>query len=466
MRLAKLTPLEYDSQRSASAKLLKVRPATLDKVVAAERAKGAPPAGGGRRLPFNDVDPWPFRVNAADVLDEMLATMRRYVVADACTLRAAVLWCAMTWFVAHATVLPIALITAPERECGKTTLLDVMGRFAFRALLAANISSAALFRCVEAWSPTLMIDEADAFLRESEELRGIVNSGHTLQSAKVVRTVEVNGNHEPRVFPTFCPRAIATIGRQHGTIESRSIVLGLRRALPGEVAERLRHADPAVFVDVQRKLARWARDDGLAFAKARPTLQGLSNRDADNVEPLLALADLAGGDWPRLARDALLAITGNVRATPSVNEELLADVRAVFAANGVDRLSSEGLVEALTADVEGRWATLNNGRPITPRQLSQRLQTFKVAPKTVRIGERTLRGYLAVQFADAFRRYLRPSGGAEGATPQQALSGEAFGDSARATHAATVADERVREPLQYKGCGGVADSDPSWEAIE
>ena len=77
--------------------------------------------------------------------------------------------------------------------------------------LASNITAAALFRYIEAVRPTLLIDEADAFVKDNEELRGILNSGHTKVAANVIRNVEVNGEHKPRRFSTWAPKAIATI---------------------------------------------------------------------------------------------------------------------------------------------------------------------------------------------------------------------------------------------------------------
>ena len=130
------------------------------------------------------------------------------------------------------------MITAPEKQCGKSQLLTLIGKLSNRPLVASNITTQSLFRVVEAFSPTLLIDEADSFMRENEDLRGIINSGHTRQSAFAIRCV--GDNHEPTRFSTWGAKAISGIGSLPDTIMDRAIIFNLRRKLPGEEVERLR----------------------------------------------------------------------------------------------------------------------------------------------------------------------------------------------------------------------------------
>ncbi len=190
-------------------------------------------------------------------------------------------------------VAPLAVITAPEMRCGKSQLLNLIGRLSHRPLVASNISPAAMFRVIEAHSPTLLIDEADTFFKENEELRGIVNSGHTRQAAYIIRTV--GDNHEPKQFSTWGAKAISGIGTLAETIRDRAIILEMRRKLPNESIERLRHAEGGVFECLASKLARFAQDAGVSIERALPTLpEALNDRAQDNWEPLLAIADYAG----------------------------------------------------------------------------------------------------------------------------------------------------------------------------
>ena len=141
--------------------------------------------------------------------------------ADACTL-----WCVHTYLIDAAWISPRLALTSPEKGCGKTTLLDVLARLVWRPLPAANATSSALFRVVEMQRPTLLIDEADTFLGENEELRGILNSGHR-RGGSVLRTV--SDEHEPRQFSTYSACAIAMIGKLPATLADRSIPIDLKR---------------------------------------------------------------------------------------------------------------------------------------------------------------------------------------------------------------------------------------------
>jgi putative DNA primase/helicase len=101
----------------------------------------------------------------------------------------------LAWVVEAFDISPLLSITSPTKRCGKSTLLDIVALLAPRAVPASNITAASLFRIVEKFSPTLLVDEADTFLGDNDELRGIINSGHRRSSAFVVRTV--GDDHEP-----------------------------------------------------------------------------------------------------------------------------------------------------------------------------------------------------------------------------------------------------------------------------
>ena len=301
-----------------------------------------------------------------------------------------------------------------------------------------------------------MIDEADSFAKDNEELRGVLNAGHTRDTAVIIRVVEVGGEMEPRAFSVWGPKALAGIGHLPGTIMSRAVVLTMRRKLPDESAENLRHCDRAAFYDVERRLARWADDAGPQFADLRPTMDGLHNRDADNWEPLLALADLAGGQWPSLARHAAITLTDGEESPPSLNEELLNDIRTVFERLESDRISSASLLEELCKDDESAWSTYNRGKPATPRQLSKRLKDFGISPMVIRIGTVTPRGYKLEQFEDAFARYL-PTSGPVSATLSQPTPDLAYSHFPIRNTPQNVADKKTLKPAPNLACDNVAD---------
>ena len=400
---ALLTNLAYARQRKELAKEVGVGVQDLDKLVNECRTADATDA-----LPFEEVEPWGKPVEGATLLTDIVAIIQRYAVLDRPVAVLCALWCVLTQLVDHATVLPILAITSPEKGCGKTTLLALIGRLVRRAILASNITAAALFRSIGKWEPTLLIDEADSFLRGNEELRGVLNSGHTRATAYVIRCV--GDDNEPHMFPTYCPKAIALIGKLPDTLYARSVPVPMRRKSTTESAANLRHADPAPFRELQARAMRWAADNGPAFAAARPVLpEVLDNRLADNAEPLVAIADLAGGPWPEEVRRAVLLLVDAADDSPSVGEELLCAIQSAFAHSGRDRLSSVQLLNALNDDPEARWATFERGRPMTPRSLARRLAGFEIRARVLRIDGRPLRGYELSEFADAFVRYL-PAG--------------------------------------------------------
>jgi len=190
IRLAALSPLQYDQVRKVEAKALGVQTKTLDAAV-----KGASKGSDNDNLPFTVIDPWPDPVDPARLLTDIAKTIRRFIICDKEVSDAVALWIAMTWFIDVVEVAPFALITAPEKRCGKSLLLSLLGKLSVREIIASSISPAATYRIIEAFSPTLLIDEVDAFLKDNEEMRGILNSGHTRDTAYVWRC---EGDDTPR----------------------------------------------------------------------------------------------------------------------------------------------------------------------------------------------------------------------------------------------------------------------------
>lgn len=405
-RLATLSPLDYDRVRVAEAQTLEVRPGTLDKLVWA--ARKAEQQGCEQTDIFPVADPWPDDINPAELLNDIAAVIRRFIVCNPETSDAASLWVTMTWFIDVVQVAPLAIITAPEKRCGKSQLLFILGRLVNRPLAASNITPAALFRSIDLWSPTLLIDEADAFIKDNEELRGLLNCGHTRDSAYIIRTV--GDAFTPTRFNVWGAKALAGIGALADTLMDRAVALELRRKMSHEAVDRLRHAEPDLFDVLTSKLARFADDYRQPLRLARPHLPpALHDRAQDNWEPLLAIADIAGNDWPQRAVHAALKLSGAEGESLSVGVELLADIKELFDNNRADKISTADLITALCDDDEKPWSTYNRGKPITPRQISKRLGEYGIKSKTVRIGYATHKGFELDQFKESFGRYLTVS---------------------------------------------------------
>ena len=366
-KLAALSPLEYDRIRISTAKALNIRPGTLDSLVKAIRTAQKKE----NKTPFTEIEPWHESIHPAALLTDISNTLKRFVICSPETAHAATLWIAMTWFIEVITIAPLAIITAPEKRCGKSQLLFLLGRLVNRPLSASNITPAALFRSIDAWKPTLLIDEADAFMRENEELRGIINCGHTRDSAKIIRVV--GDDFTPTEFHVWGAKALAGIGHLSDTLMDRAVVLELRRKLADEKIERLRHAEPNLFKTLTAKLARFAQDYAEKMQQARPELPNILNdRAQDNWEPLLAIADIAGGEWPKLSRTAAVMISTKDESSQSIGVELLGDIQDIFDMNNLDRIASAELIQRLCDDEEKSWATYNRGASISPRQIANR----------------------------------------------------------------------------------------------
>jgi hypothetical protein len=462
-RLAKLPRLQYEREREAAAqKLGIVRVTVLDRLVDAKRREGnaGDTAGQGRRLEIADIELWPDQVAGAALLDEIAATIRRHVILDEAAADAAALWVLHTHALSAAYVAPRLAITSPEKRCGKTTLLTLLSALAARPLATANMTAATIFRVIDAARPTLLIDEADSFLGDAEDMRGIVNAGHCRASATVLRTAETSDGYEVRAFAVWGAVAIAAIGRLPGTIEDRAVKISMRRRRPDEVVDRVRLDRLDELAPIARRAARWVTDHLAELQAADPGVPGeLHDRAADNWRVLLAIADEAGGDWPERARKAAVALTlAGADDAETTRIALLTDIQGAFDAKGVDRLASEDLVSYLVGLDERPWPESGNGKPITKTQVARLLKPLRISPGTIRLDDgRTAKGYYRSAFEDAFVRWLPPI---QNVTPSQAKEAAAFGANRNVTSLSDVTFRNWENPSVSAGCDVVTDDIP------
>lgn len=356
----------------------------------------------------NGQQPVPTAISLGQLLGKVYAFIRRYVVLSDFHAVAISLWVLHTWAIDAAEATPYLSITSAEKRSGKTRLLEVLELLVARPWQTGRISAAALVRTIERKSPTLLLDEADAaFKREREyveAVRGILNDGYR-RGKKA--TLCIPPKWEPADFSVFCPKAIASIGRLPDTVMDRSIVINLKRRAPGESVARFKWRETRKEArPLGEQLEHWAAFAIAALRDARPDIPELDDRAADVWEPLLAIADAAGGDWPQRARKAALALSvGDGRDDDSLGVRLLADIRTVFQ-GGVERLASAGLVQSLVAMEESPWGDLR-GRPLDNRGLARRLRPYEIRPHNVRLKDgRQAKGYEASDFTDAWSRYI------------------------------------------------------------
>lgn len=363
----------------------------------------------GTPIKLADPPQWLDEVDGVLLSNEIAETIRRFVVISAESVTAIALWIVLTFTFDAFDVLPLLAILSPVKRCGKTRLMSLLSALVLRPLSTSNITPAALFRSIEKFRPTLLADEGDTFLGDRDELRGIINSGHTPETAFVIRTV--GDQYEPKIFSTWAPKAIAQIGDLPDTIEDRSIVIGMRRRSSEEKVERWRARRHREFEPLRQRLARWAADNAELLRSADPAVPDelTSDRAVDNWRPLFAIADAIGGEWPSLARNAAIAAAIGEASTESIGVVLLLDMRHLFRQGG-ERLPTSHVLKALNGADERPWATFASGKPMTPRNLAALLKPFGIRSKQYRFEDGTNgRGYSADDFGDAFKRYLGSS---------------------------------------------------------
>jgi hypothetical protein len=307
---------------------------------------------------------------------------------------------------------PRIAFLSPEPASGKTRALEITALLVPRPVEAVNVTPAYLFRKVadEEGRPTILYDEIDTVFgpkaKENEEIRGLLNAGHRVGAVagrcvvkgKIVVTEEI---------PAYCAVALAGLGGLPDTILSRSVIIRMRRRAPGETIEPYRmriHAPEGE--EIRGELAAWADAVREQAKDAWPDLPaGIEDRNADLWEPLLTVADLAGGEWPEKARVAAVALVADSKAgTPSLGIRLLADLRQIFEARDV--IATSKILEELCKIEEGPWGEIMSGKPLNARGLAQRLHGYGVTSKNIRIVDSIVKGYTRENLTDAWARYL------------------------------------------------------------
>lgn len=364
--------------------------------------------------------------DGARLLGQLHAALARYVALPSPeAAHAIVLWIAATHAVPAWNCAPRLDITSPVRRCGKSRLLDVIDATSHAPLITINISAAALVRSISSDPPTLLLDEADTVFGPKasdnhEDLRGILNAGHSRNRPYIRWDVTTRQTER---CPTFAMAAVAGIGARPDTITDRAVIITMRRRAPREDVARYRDrrdGDPLRELGVH--LGAWVRAHLGELGDAEPDMP-VEDRAADTWEPLIAVADLAGGDWPARARQAATVLTAEDDTDTSLSARLLADLRDVF--GGEDKLHGETILAELRKIDEAPWDDYF-GHPLNARDLARLLKPYGVSATDVKIGGATKRGYRREHLHDPWNRYL-PSGPGGSATSATSATAQVNG---------------------------------------
>jgi hypothetical protein len=418
----------------------------------------------GRGIELYEPEPWESPVDGAKVLNDARQAIRRHMMIRDEHVVAAALWAAHAHVYDVFSHTPRLGITAPDAECGKSLLLyHLVGALVTRPQPVELMKAAPFFRLAEQFKPTFLIDEVDVFIKEDSDLLAAINNGWEPHGG-VTRCV--GENFEVRIFSTHCPVAMGGVKLHKvlpATTLSRTVVITLERAAEGEIAEPY---DPrkhrAGLLEIGQRLARWCADNRNILSEAAPILPNHTfGRRVDKWRPLFAIAEAAGGEWPALARQALLFEEKEGAMKLSTALQLLSDVRETLKPDE-QVIATADLIGRLCALDESPWAEYNfkareeEQRRIQPRQVSTLLRDYAVKPEVVRIGLSTPRGYKRSDLERAWRRYIPPT---VCATAQQHRQDASSSGSSSATQDENVADRGSPEPTPGKDCCVVTDRD-------
>jgi hypothetical protein len=389
-----------------------------------------------------------------NLLNDIRAAFRRYV--DMTNEQNVIvsLWAVHAHLIPVLQFTPYLSITSAERESGKSRVLDILNYLVARPWKTERTSAAALVRKIDSEHPTLLLDEADtAFGGDkdyAEALRGILNSGFCWKGNATI-CIGQGANLTVKSFSTYGPKAIAGINRLPDTIASRAIPIRLKRARRGRIQkfeERLSEVTGPLH-ELRTRIEGFVDRIAGEVGSARPTMpEELSDRQADVTFPLLAIADIAGGEWPELARNALVALCASAAVPQSKGEQLLADIRRIFEERGIDRIPSADLAEALGKIEDSPWAEWGKSeKPITAVKMAGLLKPYDIHPHPVRDGQKVFKGYEASDFLDAWDRYLAP-------IPVEGL------------RTVTRLQANTSAANEYAGCNRVTDLTPISDAQE
>jgi hypothetical protein len=348
-------------------------PKLIDSAVELQRKK----ARQEQNAPIPETD-------GARVLSDALTYQKRFVCYP--SEHAAVahaLWVAHTHMMDAWESTPRLAFLSAEPTSGKTRSLEVSEPMVPNAASTVNASASYLFRKAgsDDGQPTVFFDEIDTIFgpkaRDHEDIRGFINAGHR-RGATYGRCIVHGTIVTTEDTPVYAAVAVAGLGWLPDTLLARSIIIRMRRRLRTETVEPYRRRDHAPQgKEIGRRLAGWASTVTEAAKGMRPEMPaGVEDRAADCWEPLLVVADLAGGEWPRLAREAAVAFVAASRnqTPPSLYLRLLGDVRTVFWKNlaAVAQSQPKGLptktiLEDLYALDDAPWSTLNKGESYTSR---------------------------------------------------------------------------------------------------
>ena len=386
---------------------------------------GLDQAATGRAVEFPVFEPWKGTVAGDETLSSLADLINRYLYIKPEQADAVALWCAMASLHNHPKLecAPFLNITAPSSKAGKTTLLTLVGAFVPRPKPLAGASEAFVFRLIEKYAPTLMLDEIDRQLAKNDGegayLAGLLNGSQTRETATIGRVEKVQNGQVtelvPVEFSTWCSKVLCGIGGLADTTVERSIQIRMERKPKNERRPRWRNRDRQAVMDLCRKIGTWVESNANEIIAAREGVNlpdTINDRQWDSWEALGAIADVAGGDWPKRAYAACKYITGTSEDTRSNPERLIGDLCFIFSDTEVKQfIKSSAICGYLNMMEERPWSKWNKGRGFDTNALARMLKPFEIKPRQKKQSDRSnVRGYFYTDLETPFARYPATDG--------------------------------------------------------
>lgn len=342
------------------------------------------------------------------------------------------LWIVHGHAIEAAEVTPYLHVTSPERRSGKSRTEEVANSLLPEAYRIIVPTAAAIYGLLDvedgARPPALLFDEVDNYLmggasasEAGQALIGVLNDGF-YRGGTVPRVEFVGKRRTIRHFPTFGVKAFSGKAALPDTLADRCLPIRLRRRHRSEQISPFRRRDVIPKLSrVRDRIAEVVDEEMIArLTEAWPEIPSeLEDRQADLWEPLLAIADEAGGEWPSRARSAAVAIHADgetVAETAGV--AMLRDCARIFAEAGVEKLPTRDLANRL-ADLDeasGPWAeewsrliVAANWKAIGWR-IAAYLRPYGIRSTKIKLPDgSTAMGYRVAEFLDPIERYAFPA---------------------------------------------------------
>lgn len=390
-----------------------------------------------RKYPYEMTpEPWPEEVTLLDVIHEIENLIRKVLYIRPECVTAVAYFCVSSWFVEYLDYAPYVVITSPTNRCGKSTLIELMLNLVKRPYpLSGKPSEPALFRSIQKFEPTILVDEVDTFLKNCPELQGLLNGGTKRALAFIPRCDSSSkGNIYVNNYSTFGFKVFSGIGANGvgSALVDRAIVIPMERVKNADELGFLDEIDPQTWNILQRKMHRLSIQHGEYLqtlkGKQRPMMpKSLDSRSRDKWMTLFALADIAGEDEGRRVRNVAVSLCATTNET-SWDIQLLADANAIAekASNeggytisdgfinfrvsvGIDAgageyILSDVLHQALILDKEKQWHDLKGGRSLSKHSMSKTLRKFSIESQNIR-SQNNRKGFRTESIKDAKKLY-------------------------------------------------------------